>query len=151
MLSSEERYARRLNQLLRRAPETAVARDAARILRSLRGMTLETAAATWGFPDRTDLLGARDVRRKTSEVAYRWAFDVLTFGRVASGAMAGTGAISGAVCALAALYYDPESRQLLRLPFDTVVLLAGCDHPLAGLYLPAIRVRDAGYVSFPPI
>lgn len=150
MLSSEERYARRLNQLLRRAPETAVARDAARILRSLRGMTFETAAATWGFPDpKARSLG--DALRCTNEVSYRWGIDVLTFGRVASGAMAGTGAISGAGCALAAMYYDPDSRQLLRLPFDTVVLLAGCDHPLAGMYLPAIRARDAGYVSFSPI
>lgn len=151
MLSSEARYARRLNEVLGQAPGRGVAQDAARILQSFRGMTPETAAATWGFPDRTDLLSARDVRRKTSEVAYRWAFDAVTFSRLASVHMIGAGVIAGVTGALAAMHYDPESRQLLRLPFDTVVLLAGCDHPLAGLYLPAIRVRDAGYVSFPPI
>lgn len=151
MLSSEERYARRLNELLWQAPGRGVAQDAARILQSVRDLHPEHVAILWGFPDRTDLLGARDVRRKTSEVAYRWAFDAVTFSRIESVAVIGAGVVTGVTSALAAMHFDPESRQLLRLPHDTVVLLAGCDHPLAGLYLPAIRVRDAGYVSFPPI
>lgn len=139
--------AAQLTASLARAPR-GVATDAARILRSACTMSREGAANAWGFPD-PRVPSPIKLRTRVNSAAWGWASVVVEFAGLHD--LMGAGAPTRVAGVLAAMHYDPSSRRLLRLPFDTVALLAGCDHPLAGAFLPALRARDDGYLTFSPI